>query len=125
MADGPANKTAPAEVVTAALNKPTPGFAGMKMKLGDVPTSTALFADGEKNHKEPTLPVSAAVFFPELSAKGLGDSAAVQTANLELVLDRFRHWVLMERVLMMWRWIWVLRMCLLNLFHLPLFLHMV
>ncbi len=63
MADGPANKTAPAEVVAAALNKPTPRFAGMKMKLGSVPLSTALFADGEKNHKEPALRVSAAIFF--------------------------------------------------------------
>jgi hypothetical protein len=63
MADGPANKTAPAEVVAAALNKPTPGFAGMKTKLGGVPVSTALFADGKKNHKEPALRVSAAVFF--------------------------------------------------------------
>jgi hypothetical protein len=49
MADGPTNKTAPAEVVAAALNKPTPGFAGMKTKLGGVPTSTALFADGKKS----------------------------------------------------------------------------
>jgi hypothetical protein len=48
MADGPADKTAPAEVDAAALNKPTPKFAGMKRKLGGVPTSTALFADGKK-----------------------------------------------------------------------------
>jgi hypothetical protein len=48
MADGPANKTAPTEVVAAALNKPTPRFAGTKTKLGGVLTSTALFADGKK-----------------------------------------------------------------------------
>jgi hypothetical protein len=81
MADGPANKTAPAEVVAAALNKPTPGLALMKMKLGSVPTSTALFADGEKNHEDPALHISAAILFSALSAKDLGDSAAVQTAN--------------------------------------------
>ncbi len=46
-----------------------------------MPTSTALFADGKKYHEEPALPVSAAIFFPALSAKDLGDSAAVQTAN--------------------------------------------
>jgi hypothetical protein len=81
MADGPTDKTAPAEVVAAALNKPTPGFAGMKAKLGGVPTSTALFADGKRNHEESALRVNTAVFFRTLSAKDLGDPAEVQTAN--------------------------------------------
>ncbi len=48
MADGQSDKAASAELVAAALNKPTLGIAGMKMKLGSVLTSPALFADGKK-----------------------------------------------------------------------------
>jgi hypothetical protein len=48
MVDGQSNKAAPAELVAAALNKPTLGFAGMKTKLDGVLTSPAVFADGKK-----------------------------------------------------------------------------
>jgi hypothetical protein len=46
--DGPANRTAPPEVVAAILKEPTPGIAGMKTKFGVVSTGMALFADGKK-----------------------------------------------------------------------------
>jgi hypothetical protein len=81
MADGQSDKAAPADLVAAALNKPTLGIAGMKTKLGGVLTSPALFADGKKNHEEPALHVSTAVFFPARTARELGDPAAVQTTN--------------------------------------------
>jgi hypothetical protein len=58
----------------------------MKTKLGGVLTSPALFDDGKKNHEEPALRVSAAVFFPARTARELGDPAAVQTTNLGISL---------------------------------------
>jgi hypothetical protein len=49
VADSPADRTTPAEVATAILTKPTPGFARMKTKLCVVQTAgTTLFADGKK-----------------------------------------------------------------------------
>ncbi len=48
MADGPADRTTPAEVATAILAKPTPRFVRMKTKLGVVLTGMSLFADGKK-----------------------------------------------------------------------------
>ncbi len=46
--DGPANRTAPPEVVAAILKKSTPAIARMKTKVGIMLTGTALFADGKK-----------------------------------------------------------------------------
>jgi hypothetical protein len=49
VADGPADRTTPAEVALAILMKPTPRFTRMKTKLGIVPIAgTMLFADGKK-----------------------------------------------------------------------------
>jgi hypothetical protein len=48
VADGPADRTTPAEVATAILAKPTPRFVRMKTKLGVVLTGMSLFADGKK-----------------------------------------------------------------------------
>jgi hypothetical protein len=69
MADGQSDKAAPAELVAAALNKPTLGTTGMKTKLGGVLTSPALFADGKKNHEEPAL---CTVFFFSMYCERIG-----------------------------------------------------
>jgi hypothetical protein len=83
VADGPADRTTSAEVAAAILTKHTSGCTRMKTKLGVVPTAgTTLFADGKKTYGEPASCVSAAVFFPALSAKELSDSAMVQEANV-------------------------------------------
>jgi hypothetical protein len=103
MADGLSDKTAPAELVAAALNKPTLRIAGMKTKLGGgVLTSPALIADGKKTHEEPALCVSAAVFFQHVLQEDWVILLRSKQQILALVLDRFHHWVLMERELMTW-----------------------
>jgi hypothetical protein len=85
--DGSANRTAPNEVVAVIPKKSTPGFAGMKTKLGVV---TASSANGKKTYEEPALRLSAANFFPELSAEESSDSTmpdgqSNKTAPAELV----------------------------------------